>query len=61
MTTMIRTTAAELETQREQLLAEVHMTFEELRQRAESYSLSSNELDVWHTIEGIDYLLNGEC
>ncbi|MFI7406601.1 hypothetical protein ACIBW9_40085 [Streptomyces sp. NPDC049541] len=61
MTTVIRKTPAELTAQRERLLAEVHMTFEELRDRAENYSLSSDELDVWHTIEGIDYLLNGEC
>ncbi|MFC9244594.1 hypothetical protein ACFT7S_11355 [Streptomyces sp. NPDC057136] len=61
MTTMIRTTREELQRQRVELLTEVHMTFEELRDRAETYSLSSSELDVWHTIEGIDYLLEGEC
>lgn len=59
MTTVIHATHTKLEAQREQLLTEIHMTFEELRDRAATYSLSSAELDVWHTIEGIDYLLNG--
>ncbi|MGW5590246.1 hypothetical protein [Streptomyces sp. NPDC003857] len=36
------------------------MSYEELRDRAEVYSLSMDELDVWHTIEGIDYLLDGD-
>jgi hypothetical protein len=61
MSTMIRVTPEELQRQREQLLAEIHMTYEELRDRAETYSLSAAELDIWHTIEGIDYLLKGEC
>lgn len=37
------------------------MSYEELRERAETYSLSMDQLDVWHTIEGIDYLLAGDC
>ncbi|MFD5027032.1 hypothetical protein [Streptomyces sp. NPDC058373] len=41
--------------QRERLLAEVHMTADELRERAEA--LSARQLDVWHTVEGIHYLL----
>jgi hypothetical protein len=60
MATMIHTTREELQRQRESLLAEVHMSFEELRDRAAAYNLSANELDVWHTIEGIDYLLEGD-
>jgi hypothetical protein len=61
MPTMIHTTHGELLEQRARLLAEIHMSFEQLRDRAETYSLSSDELDVWHTIEGIDYLLAGDC
>ncbi|MER5843224.1 hypothetical protein ABT099_23590 [Streptomyces prasinus] len=60
MTTVIHKTPQQLRDQRASLLAEVGMTFEELRERAEVYSLSMDELDVWHTIEGIDYLLDGE-
>lgn len=29
-------------------------------ERAATYSLSLRELDVWHTIEGLDYLLDGD-
>lgn len=61
MPTVIHRTRDELQAQRSQLLEEVHMSYEELRQRAETYSLSLDDLDVWHTIEGIDYLLDGEC
>ncbi|MEU2766277.1 MULTISPECIES: hypothetical protein [Streptomyces] len=46
--------------QRARLLAEVHMTHDELQRRAESYTLSARELSVWHTIEGIDHLLAGD-
>lgn len=60
MSTVIHKTPEQLREQRERLLAEVGMTFEELRDRAEVYSLSMDESDVWHTIEGIDYLLDGE-
>ncbi|KIF67603.1 hypothetical protein HY68_01490 [Streptomyces sp. AcH 505] len=61
MPTMIHTTREELQDQRERLLGEIRLSFEELRERAGTYSLSADELDVWHTVEGIDYLLNGEC
>ncbi|MGA5007149.1 hypothetical protein ACPCDX_19365 [Streptomyces koyangensis] len=57
---MIRRTREDLVAQRARLLAEVHMTDDELRNRAEVYALSARELSVWHTIEGIDYLLAGD-
>ncbi|MFJ7180473.1 hypothetical protein TR631_21110 [Streptomyces rochei] len=60
MATMIHTTREELQAQRERLLDEIGMTYETLRDRAVTYSLSSDELDVWHTIEGIDYLIEGD-
>ncbi|WP_405672671.1 hypothetical protein OG848_22050 [Streptomyces canus] len=60
MATMIHTTREELLQQRASLLAEVHMSYEQLRTRAAAYNLSTDELDVWHTIEGIDYLLEGD-
>ncbi|MEU2769325.1 MULTISPECIES: hypothetical protein [Streptomyces] len=59
MSTLIRRAPADLLAQREQLLAEVHMDYKELRERAETYTLSARELAIWHTIEGIDYLLDG--
>ncbi|MEU2313121.1 hypothetical protein CWI85_28500 [Streptomyces albidoflavus] len=59
MSTLIRRTPADLLAQRDRLLAEVHMTADELRDRAEVHTLSARELAVWHTIEGIDYLLGG--
>ncbi|MEU2720213.1 MULTISPECIES: hypothetical protein [Streptomyces] len=61
MPTVIHRTREQLEEQRARLLEEVHLSYEELRARAETYSLSMGDLDVWHTIEGIDYLLEGEC
>ncbi|MGW3821841.1 hypothetical protein ACWEAF_05905 [Streptomyces sp. NPDC005071] len=61
MPTVIHKTRGELEGQRERLLADVHMSYDELAERAATYSLSLRELDVWHTIEGLDYLLDGDC
>lgn len=61
MPTVIHRTRSELEAQRAQLLASVNMTYEQLADRAAMYSLSMDELDVWHTIEGLDYLLDGDC
>jgi hypothetical protein len=61
MSPVIHTTREELQARREELLTETRLSYEELRDRAENYSLSAAELDVWHTIEGIDYLLNGDC
>jgi hypothetical protein len=61
MPTVIHRTREELLEQRARLLEEVHMSDAELRERAETYSLSLDELDVWHTIEGLDYLLAGDC
>lgn len=60
MPPVIHVTREELEAQRADLLQRVRLSYEELRDRAESYSLSAGELDVWHSIEGIDYLLNGD-
>lgn len=61
MPTVIHRTRVELEEQRSRLLEEVGMSHAELRERAESYTLSMDQLDVWHTVEGIDYLLSGDC
>lgn len=61
MPTVIHRTRDELEEQRSRLLEEVGMSHGELRERAEAYTLSMDQLDVWHTVEGIDYLLSGDC
>lgn len=58
---LIRTTRPELEAQRAALLDEVGMDYETLRDRAEAWQLRADELDIWHTIQGIDYLLDGEA
>jgi hypothetical protein len=60
VSTMSRMTREQLLEQRERLLAKVRLTPEELRERAETYSLSADELDVWYELEGIDYLLEGD-
>lgn len=60
MSPVIHMTREELAEQRERLLSELRMSYEQLKERAENYTLSSDELDVWHTIEGIDYLLEGD-
>jgi hypothetical protein len=60
MPTVIHKTRSEVEAQRAQLLAEVGMDYEELRDRAAVYSLSMDQLMIWHTIEGLDYLLEGD-
>lgn len=60
MPTVIHKTRDQLETQRAQLLADMNMSYDQLAERAAMYSLSMDELDVWHTIEGLDYLLEGD-
>jgi hypothetical protein len=60
MSPVIHMTREELSEQRGHLLSELRMSYDQLKERAESYTLSSDELDVWHTIEGIDYLLDGD-
>ncbi|MEV6260241.1 hypothetical protein AB0M42_05695 [Streptomyces sp. NPDC051784] len=60
MPTVIHKTRSELELQRRQLLDDVRMSYQELAERASTYSLSPRELDVWRTIEGLDYLLDGD-
>ncbi|MFE1361345.1 hypothetical protein [Streptomyces harbinensis] len=60
MPTVIHRTREQLEDQKASLLEQVGMTYEQLRDRAQVYSLSMDELMIWHTIEGIDYLLEGD-
>lgn len=60
MPTVIRMTRDEVIQQREDLLARVGMSYEQLRDRAAVYSLSMDESRVWDTIEGLDYLLQGD-
>lgn len=61
MPTVIHRTREQLLQQRTHLLDEARMSYDELAERAETYSLSMDELDIWHTIEGLDYLLKGDC
>ncbi|WP_445520487.1 hypothetical protein [Streptomyces sp. NEAU-174] len=57
--TVIRRTPAELREQRARLIAEAGLTYDELRDRADAWTLSPEQQDIWATIEGIDYLLGG--
>ncbi|MFX4294502.1 hypothetical protein [Streptomyces bohaiensis] len=61
MPTVIRKTREQVVEQRERLLQEVGMSHEELRDRAETYTLTMDQLMIWHTIEGLDYLLEGDA
>jgi hypothetical protein len=60
MSKVIHKTADELREQRERLLLEAKMSYAQLQERAATYSLSADELDIWHTIEGIDYVLKSD-
>lgn len=55
--TVKRYTAAELEKNRRELLASVHMTADQLRERGRNQTLSPEERQVLREIENIDYLL----
>ncbi|MYR75102.1 MULTISPECIES: hypothetical protein [unclassified Streptomyces] len=54
---MTEKTPAELQAQRAQLIASTGLTEEVLRERAEAFQLYPEHMDVWRTVEGIDYLL----
>ncbi|MEE1812636.1 hypothetical protein [Streptomyces sp. BE133] len=56
---MTEKTPAELQVQRAQLIASTGLTEAVLRERAEAFQLYPEHADVWATVEGIDYLLNG--
>ncbi|MFJ3283327.1 hypothetical protein [Streptomyces halstedii] len=56
---MTEKTPAELQAQRAQLIASTGLTEEVLRERAEAFQLYPEHMDVWRTVEGIDYLLDG--
>lgn len=47
----------ELELRRARLLEQVAMTYEELRERAMTFTLRPHERDVYEAIRSIDYLL----
>ncbi|MFJ1992985.1 hypothetical protein [Streptomyces asiaticus] len=57
--TVIHRTPAELRAQRARLIAESGLTYDQLAERTSTWTLSPELVDIWHTIEGIDYLLGG--
>lgn len=57
---VITMTREEAQRQRADLLAQCRLSYEELRDRAAVHQLSMGELMIWHTIQGIDYLLGEE-
>ncbi|NJA56689.1 hypothetical protein [Streptomyces sp. NEAU-H3] len=54
---MTTKTPDELREQRAQLIASTGLTEAVLRERAEAFQLYPEHMDVWRTVEGIDYLL----
>ena len=50
-------TPQELRQQRDQLLADVGMSFEELDERAKDYVLTPEQRSVWETLRTIRFLL----
>ncbi|GAA1789411.1 hypothetical protein HC028_14680 [Planosporangium flavigriseum] len=60
MPSVIVKSREELWRQREELLNRAHTTYEELRERAESYLLTADERNIWETLKTIDYLLGNE-
>lgn len=60
MATVIRMSRDELAHRRQMLLESVGMTYEELRERALTYTLRSEERVAYETIRSIDYLLGNE-
>ncbi|MFE9003139.1 hypothetical protein ACFYOY_13500 [Streptomyces sp. NPDC007875] len=57
--TVIHQTPDQLREQRARLLAEAGLSYEQLRDRATTWTLSLEQQDIWTTIQGIDYLLDG--
>ncbi|SOD64011.1 hypothetical protein SAMN06297387_113170 [Streptomyces zhaozhouensis] len=60
MPTVIHMTRTEALRQREELLERAGLSYEQLRERADAYALTMEQLLIWHTIEGLDYLLSDE-
>ncbi|WP_030848703.1 hypothetical protein [Streptomyces griseus] len=57
MPTVVDKTRDEVVQWRAHLLARTRLSAEELAERAETYQLNSEEMDIWQTIQGLDYLL----
>jgi hypothetical protein len=60
MTSVIVKTPEELRRQRADLLDRAGTTYDELRERAESYQLTLEERNIWETLRTIDFLLGDE-
>ncbi|MFJ1757709.1 hypothetical protein [Kitasatospora sp. NPDC088134] len=60
MPTVIDKTRSEVEEWRARLLAQTRLTEAELAERAETYQLTPLEADIWATLQGLGYLLEGD-
>jgi hypothetical protein len=58
MATVVGKSEDELRAEREALIQRAGMDETELRNRARSYQLTSEQMDILDAINGIDYLLN---
>jgi hypothetical protein len=60
MASVIVRTPEELRAERAELLRQAGTTYDDLRDRGESYQLTTTERNIWETIRTIDYLLGDE-
>lgn len=58
MATVVGKSKDELRAERQALIQRAGMDEAELRSRARSYQLTSEQMDILDAINGIDYLLN---
>ena len=56
---MIHRSPTELREQRARLLVEAGLTYHLLRARAATWTLSPEQQDIWHTLQGVACLLAG--
>lgn len=60
MPTVIHLSREEAERQRADLLKRAGLSYEQLRENAAVYAVTMDQLMIWHTIQGLDYLLEGD-
>jgi hypothetical protein len=60
MTTVVHQGREELVARRARLLDRARMSWEELSELADSYTLSADERSIYEAIRGIDYLLDAD-
>lgn len=59
MATVVRKSGRELKRERDMLLKRAGIPEDELRRRAQTYQLTTEQMDILDAINDIDYLLHG--